>query len=263
MDKTEFNEIHRSVTNASDFEKLALDYCQPVGVIASILHQKIIDYVKKQYYIIQNKSALLLKKWKRGSSIIQLSEEYKFPPTLIATTLLKEMGMSKKYVFNHLDEIEDNRLASEIKEALEIDLYFSPEAHSFQARKGILGEMIVAKWLEYRNIEYLTEEELRKQSAEKTPDFFLPDPVEIRGQQVNWIESKAVFGNETDHQTYIKKQFFHYEELYGSGMVIYWYGYVDGISLEGHVISDYRIDDEFDPDILRDIVDLLNLAPDW
>jgi hypothetical protein len=263
MDKTEYNEIYRNVRDTSDFEKLALDYCQPVGVVASILHQKIIDHVKKNYYLIQNKSTLLLKKWKMGSSIIQLSEEYRFPPTLIATTLLKEMGMSKKYVFNHLYEIEDKRLASEIKKALETDLYFSPEAHSFQARKGIFGEMIVARWLEYRNIEYLTEEELRKQGAEKTPDFLFPDPVEIQGQQVNWVESKAVFGNETEHQTYLEKQFSRYEELYGSGMVIYWYGYVDGISLEGHLLSDYRIDDEFNPDILRDVVELLNLTPDW
>ncbi|WP_129598120.1 hypothetical protein [Methanohalophilus profundi] len=65
MDKTEYNEIHRSVTDASDFEKLALDYCQPVGVVASILHQKIIDHVKKKHYIIQNKKCFTAQKMEK------------------------------------------------------------------------------------------------------------------------------------------------------------------------------------------------------
>ena len=43
---------------------------------------------------------------------------------------------------------------------------------------------------------------------------------------INWIDSKACFGDEHVHTVQCKPQFQGYLNRFGSGMVIYWFGFV-------------------------------------
>jgi len=54
-------------------------------------------------------------------------------------------------------------------------------------------------------------------------------PIIVDGQTVNWIESKALFGDEETHASYIESQLHSYWHWYGPGMVIYWDGFVEEI----------------------------------
>ncbi|MBP2030610.1 hypothetical protein J2755_001558 [Methanohalophilus levihalophilus] len=85
--------------------------------------------------------------------------------------------------------------------------------------------------------------------------------MEVDGKKVLWIESKAVFGNHSEHEHYIRKQFIEYEKLYGTGLVVYWYGYLDDISLDNHVIRDYGLEEEVEGKTSRKIIELLNFVP--
>ena len=70
-----------------------------------------------------------------------------------------------------------------------------------------------------------------------------------------------MFGNHSEHAHYIRKQFSEYERLYGNGLVVYWYGYLDDISLENHVIKDYGLEEEVENNTSRKIIELLNFVP--
>ena len=46
---------------------------------------------------------------------------------------------------------------------------------------------------------------------------------------VNWIDSKAMFGDEKQHEKNMD-QYTGYTSRHGPGMVIYWFGYVETLS---------------------------------
>ena len=60
------------------------------------------------------------------------------------------------------------------------------------------------------------EEHLRLKGYDKTPDIKLDIPIAVDGFIVNWIESKALFGDEESHRTYLKDQYLSYWNRYTS-----------------------------------------------
>jgi len=80
------------------------------------------------------------------------------------------------------------------------------------------------------NLAFRTEHDLRHAGFHKTPDFYLSVPIQlvIDGCElvINWVESKASFGDLTTHDRYCQEQFRIYVQRYGPGLVIYWFGYI-------------------------------------
>lgn len=54
------------------------------------------------------------------------------------------------------------------------------------------------------------ERALRQRGFDKTPDLKLEVPIAVDGHIVNWIESKASFGDEITHSKYLEEQFWSY-----------------------------------------------------
>jgi hypothetical protein len=65
------------------------------------------------------------------------------------------------------------------------------------------------------NIPFRDEEHLRQHGFDKTPDIKLEIPFAVDGFIVNWIESKALFGDKEGHNTYFKDQYLSYWNRYG------------------------------------------------
>ncbi|WP_292467898.1 C15orf41 family protein [Methanolobus sp.] len=259
MDIETYNQIYSNLESIDDVKSLAMQFSQPIGTIHSILNQKTVTKVKRNFSKIKNKSLRHLRQWKKGKSIVEISRRNDIPATLMVSMLLKEMGIPKKGFIRNLDEQPDGRLKKEVMEAMESDYFFSPKAHEIHAEKGEMGESILAEWLTERGLTYRSEDDLRNQGFTKTPDFLLDEELDVDGVKVSWIESKALFGDEKEHEYYIKKQFREYEDIYGIGMIVYWYGYIDTVSYNGNIIKDYTFFGEN-----RELIEeLLNFRTYW
>ncbi len=195
-----------------------------------ILSQKIVRKTKRDYYRVKKRAPTLIGDWMHGKSFIEISEEEDFPPVLTASLMLQHTGVGKKQFKNYLKDphgIPDKRLKKELNDVLDEELIYSPEGTRIQWERGKDVEHKVKKWLDMRRVKYLTEQEAKKHNYRKTPDFKLESPLKMQGKWVNWIECKASFGDETEYKRDYGKQLSHYVGLFGLGLVVYWYGYVE------------------------------------
>ncbi|SFM69541.1 C15orf41 family protein [Methanolobus profundi] len=259
MDIETYNEIYASLDDVDDVRRAAEQFSEPIGTIHSILNQKTVTKVKRNFSKVKSKGPRHLRQWKKGKSIIEIARKNDIPATLMVSMLLKEMGIPKKGFIRNLEDQPDGRLKREVIAAMDSDFFFSPKAHALHAEKGEMGEYILAEWLSERGLTYRSEDDLRDEGFTKTPDFLLDEELDVDGVKISWIESKALFGDEKEHDYYIKKQFREYEEIYGVGMIVYWYGYIDTISYNGNLIKDYRFFGK-DWDIVEE---LLNFKTYW
>ncbi|KAK7910528.1 hypothetical protein WMY93_015212 [Mugilogobius chulae] len=102
-------------------------------------------------------------------------------------------------------------------------------------------EVLLRDKLKERNMSFLDENQLRTMGYDKTPDIILEVPVAVDGHIVHWIESKASFGDDHSHRTYLNEQFWSYWNRFGPGLVIYWYGFISELDCQrdrGIMLSD-------------------------
>jgi hypothetical protein len=133
------------------------------------------------------------------------------------------------------ESLEDEQLRRLAKKAILTDFIYSPLAIKHQFARGKLGENIIRSWIEANKIEFKDEKEMKKDSI-KTPDFYFTNPIEIKGKEIRWIESKALFGDAKTHWIYSKKQYSKYLELFGEGYVVYWFGCLS--DLDGGILDE-------------------------
>lgn len=104
---------------------------------------------------------------------------------------------------------------------------YSSQASEIESSKW---ENAIYEYLTERNINFLTEDDLRDAGAKYTPDCLLLDDVVINGQKVRWIDAKNFYGSglrESNAMTKkMKKQIDRYEaEFGGSGAVVFKQGF--------------------------------------
>lgn len=264
MDLKTYQKLHDSLKSPSDIGQLYDFDTVPAGAQALILKQRIVRKIMRMHGRMKDRAPALVRSWKRGNSILAIAKKNDYPPVLIASLILREIGYTKKAIVNmykNPSPEDDRRVLREVIEAQEIDYLFSFKAHEMQTERGALGESIIEKWLISNGIDFLTENDLRERGDSKTPDFLLEEPLNISGCEVSWIESKALFGDEKEHERYRKKQFSFYEENYGYGMVVYWYGFLESVSLVNNIVADYNFfnDGLHDDDVQR----LLDFTAVW
>lgn len=149
----------------------------------------------------------------------------------IETTDKAKLTISNIIRDNHL--LKDARLACEIMECCSIDEDYGPIIDTIKNLSGSEHEMKLEAILKEKGIAFIKESELREKGYDKTPDFKLELPIFLNksGRVISWIDSKGTFGDETSHSEYYETQFKFYLNRFGSGLVIYWLGYVK--ELEG------------------------------
>nr|SVE83788.1 EOG090X0A0V [Daphnia pulex] len=140
------------------------------------------------------------------------------PAKLLVSTLMKNTAL-----------IDDRDLAFETYLCLLEDDEYGPIAEAAKQSIGYEYEIRLRMELEKCRVSFLHEEHLRVKGYDKTPDIKLEIPVAVDGQVINWIESKALFGDEEVHRGYLKDQLYSYWNRFGPGLVIYWFGYVEDL----------------------------------
>ena len=253
----QYNYIQAKLKTFDDVEKLSEELKIPYITIYSIYVQNIVRHVKKTIPYLKTISHKLVKMWKSGEEFTDIGRKYSCPPVLIVRIILMHLGLTRRKLLKYLenpDSIEDPRLRIEIKHAVEEDHLFSPKTHKEQSAKGELHENLIQKWLNQFEIEFMTEEELRNTESfkngqtKKTPDFLLKEPFYFKNKEIFWVESKARFGDEFELRTVIRSQIVPYTKMFGAGITIFWYDYLENSQLvDGYFIfnrnfvSDYSI----------------------
>ena len=254
LDETEYRDIYSKLNRYSDIDKLwREDRKRPWEFYLVVYTQRTIREVTSRFQKIKSKVPSLARKWKNGRSLMDLSRDLDFAPVMTAYLILtsqSEWGKNSfKKMINDPREIKDGRLRRELIEVRDNDPIYSPEGNVVQRKRGLKGEARMKIWLDDRNITYRREEELRAEGG-KTPDFLLEKPIFLRGEEVNWIESKASFGDMKEVRKNLKNQLYSYHELFGPGLVIYWFGILDNLPTEEGIIIDSEevLDDHWDFD---------------
>lgn len=194
------------------------------------LCQRLVEQAKKNHW--------KLKKFPLRGDVLILSEKLELPPTMIARAILAKQGFKRTEINKALSAMIrlDPRLQGLVEIANANDPVFSPKGIEYSKWRGEEGERILSLWLDHLDVEY------ERDLGRGIPDFLLKKRIILQGEEINWIESKASFGDPKNRRS-DEAQFRRFDK-YGPGVVIYWFG------LEG--LSKRRI---------ITYIDILNLLP--
>ncbi|KAH9288554.1 hypothetical protein KI387_032671 [Taxus chinensis] len=181
-----------------------------------------------------------------GDEILTLSKDSGLPPCLLCRFLLENLfGLNKQQitqclkdpvVLNGFQITEENgavsvtRVIEDVQKCVECDQVVSPRVEMIRRVTGLEYEHLLRGRLQKLEIPFQSEEALRAAGFSKTPDIKLEVPIGVCGRVVNWIDSKASFGDEYSHKTQGIQQFQMYVNRFGPGLVIYWFGYIDDLN---------------------------------
>lgn len=239
---SEYKEVRENLNSLEDIEKVSEETGRDFETLWIIFLQKETAKMIRLHGKIFSKREKLLRKWRAGSSIVEIAREEGFSPVLLTHILLAAMEISRKKtkkIVKNPAMVDNKRMEKEIREALEVDYLYSPKAHREQMERGRKGEERLFNKLDSMGWKYTKEGDMEKGEGRKTPDALLSEPVKIYEREVIWFDSKALFGDPEEIKRAYNRQFKYYVELFGQGAVVYWYGYVKTESMpEGILILD-------------------------
>jgi Holliday junction resolvase len=238
MKLEDYKKLYRRLNGVEDVDVLCKEYQLTKDALFNILSQKIVRNATARYYPVKRYGRDLVHEWMNGKSFLEIAKRIDFPPVLTASIILQQYGISKKRFWKYLINLEllpDPRLKKELASASNADWCYSPKAMVSQRERGNKVEDIVKEWLMKQGFEFEREKDLKKR-YKKTPDFLLKKPLNIEGERINWIECKASFGDAVEIRRNTKKQFLPYTNLFGTGIVVYWHGFIEDIEIIKNVI---------------------------
>jgi len=233
MKYEDFKNLYNQLKRPCDIDILAESTGLDRELLNVIYTQRTVRETTRAYYRVERYAKDMLRDWHRGMSILQISEKAEFSPILTGLLMFKEMGKGRKEFWSYVrdpDMIPNARLKKEIIEITAADYVYSPWATEQQYKRGAWGENKLQTWLKEHNISFRTEKDLRGEFT-KTPDCLFDRPITVNGWKINWIESKATFGDRTEVNKNLKKQLAPYLDMFGRGLVVYWFGYIDDVQL--------------------------------
>ena len=228
MKYEDYKNIYSQLKNLHDIDHLAQKHGLDRELLFVMYTQRTVRDATRRFYVIKKDIKLAARR-------------VNFPPVLLGLMLGPEIDLPRKLYWKYIrdpDSCPDKRLRKELKQIGDVDIIYSPKGAQIQTERGLWGEKRLQTWLDKREITYRTEADLRA-THKKTPDCLLDKPIQINGTKVHWIESKASFGDDIELRKNVKKQLLPYTEMFGTGAVVYWFGYVEGIEPpEGIVLLD-------------------------
>lgn len=169
-----------------------------------------------------------------GKVLLKMALEMDFSPISLARIMLAAAypDLPKPEIsemIRNFDLISDPKLSLNVCHCILND---NQEGSVADAARRCIGEEYEIRLKEMaRKAEmvFYDEGDLRREGYDKTPDLKMAVPFWYKGKVVNWIESKALFGDHEAHKRYMNDQLTSYVNRFGPGIVIYWLGYLDDI----------------------------------
>ena len=275
MDSTVYDEIIRSLHSRgwSDLDLIQAELTEEFSEVAkhsirSIICQEYQRHVKatfKSHHSEDRKAAVYEELMRElegggggGGALLSLALRSGSSPALTARSVLEQHCRSdssegeKNQVSLMMKDttlIEDGKLALEVFLATIKDDSYGCFAEAIKQSIGEEHEQKIKDFLTELDIPFADEHDMRSQGYDKTPDVKLEVPIAVDGFIINWIESKALFGDPEAHSGYLRDQLWSYLNRFGPGLVIYWFGYVS--QLDVHRSAGIILRDTFPSDIVR------------
>jgi CDAN1-interacting nuclease 1 len=160
-----------------------------------------------------------------------MSLDLKVPPLSLCRIILNE-----KYSKNDVKEmlkdpnlIPDPLLSANCLMCIFNDNQDGPLIDMIRYSVGEEYEIKLKNLARQAGLSFYDENNLRRDGYDKTPDLLLAIPCIYKNTIINWIESKASFGDEESHTKYYKDQLSCYTNRFNTGIVIYWFGFHEDI----------------------------------
>lgn len=212
----------------------------------SIRRQLHTRWIRRHAPEVREQLPALAAEWRAGADITTLARRCAYPPYLTARMLIEVLcGVPKAKVGDVVKAadtaIADPRLRRELREAMDADPDTGPANDRVRRIVGAEYELLLQRKLRGRRVPYESEDELRVRGLAKTPDvrFLIPlgvrDPRSGAWCEVNWIDSKAMFGDPLTYESEHLPQLMGYVNRYGPGLVIYWFGFVETLPVESDI----------------------------
>jgi len=191
----------------------------------------------------------MLRLYKEGVSVVDLSTRFDFPPMNIFRIILTEMRWSKSKIKESLRQPSklSNREREEFEAAEAADRVSNVDQGESQERADLF-EDILADWFEDQGVRLRRQPEMVKEQKQdlgrpvRTPDILFLDHVEINGKPVAWIDAKHFYGADVDFQRKkMAKQMARYIEEWGSGAVVYRHGFSANLFMPGCTLLDANV----------------------
>lgn len=228
--ESEFKAIYNALETKEDIAELE-SQGYDVRLLETIMTQKTVRHVRKKGFVLKKNGQKMYNQWHAGRSFTEIADDIGMPPMLVAMEIFSVNGTPRKTFWEYVKDpskLYSAETAAELEEARRADIVFSPEGEARSKERGIWGEGLLWEWLDGQGISYTTESD-RRNEGKKTPDCLLDRPMKLQGREINWIESKASFGDRTEFAYNCRRQLIPYTELFGPGAVVYWVGHVDGL----------------------------------
>ncbi|XP_028677495.1 CDAN1-interacting nuclease 1 isoform X2 [Erpetoichthys calabaricus] len=152
--------------------------------------------------------------------LLELANEVDLAPSLMARIILERHYQelngvpSPKSVLNSMLRdptlIADRHLSDQVYQCTVNDCCYGPLVDCIKHAIGQEHEILLRDMLKERNLSFLDENQLRVKGYDKTPDIILEVPIVVEGHVIHWIESKASFGDDYSHRSYLQDQFWSY-----------------------------------------------------
>jgi len=253
---TEYNDIIAIIKTCKSRTETLLKVSEkfpdvPKGTIGSIYSQEYQKKMRKTHHLHYNPKTTesyfrrYEQKIKRGKKhvIMEIAKSVELSPALLARMILERYLAKYMYdgenaprslvtqMMKDNSKIVDPVLASEINECILTDDQYGPYVDDIKHSIGNEYEFKLNKCLDAIGMAYIGEDVMRERGYDKTPDVKLEVPFAVDGYMVNWVESKASFGDEYNNKMYLKDQFWSYWNRFGPGMVIYWFGFIEELDV--------------------------------
>uniref|UniRef100_A0A182WB12 CDAN1-interacting nuclease 1 n=1 Tax=Anopheles minimus TaxID=112268 RepID=A0A182WB12_9DIPT len=210
--------------------------------LGSIIGKEVIQRVKSNHSKINAKASSLVKEYHTianetlAHDVLQkMAIEWRIPSMVLCRILLGNFFPDAlKSEINEMmrtpDLIPNSLLAVNVSYCLYSETMDGPITDLVRRFIGEEYEVRLKKMAREAGMVFYDEGDLRRTGYDKTPDLKMAVPFMYRGQVVNWIESKASFGDMDSHKRYVKDQLSSYGNRFGPGIVIYWFGYVETVA---------------------------------
>ncbi|NCF97074.1 MAG: hypothetical protein GWP21_04050 [Euryarchaeota archaeon] len=230
------NEIGEMV----DDLEMTLD--QALSLRSALLQQKTV-YSHGQ---LQARGKALVRLYREGLGIVELSKKFDFPPMNVFRVVLKEMGWSKSRIKETLRSPSKfkQRERAEFEAAEAADRVSNVDQSETHVRADLFEE-ILADWFEDQGVRVRRQPDMVKEQTKEhgrpinTPDLLFLDHVEINGEPVAWIDAKHFYGADVDFQRKkIAKQATRYVDAWGQGALVFRHGFCNNVHIPGTVLLD-------------------------